>query len=78
MRSRLLRYLLTLMVPPGLLCLIFVTALYHENQLRVRQNLEAGEALRVSVGARSLTSDLDVMAGDIRLIAALPSLAAVL
>lgn len=78
MRSRLLRHLLTLMVPSGLLCLIFVAALYHENQLRVRQNLEAGEALRVSVGARSLTSDLDVMAGDIRLIAALPSLAAVL
>ena len=78
MRSRLVRHLLTLIVPSGLLCLIFVAALYHENQLRVRQNLEAGEALRVSVGARSLTSDLDVMAGDIRLIAALPSLAAVL
>ena len=60
MRSRLVRHLLTLIVPSGLLCLIFVAALYHENQLRVRQNLEAGEALRVSVGARSLTSDLDV------------------
>lgn len=78
MRSRLVRHLLTLIIPSGLLCLIFVASLHHEDQLRVRQNLEAGEASRVSAGARSLTSDLDVIASDARLIAALPSLAAVL
>ncbi len=78
MPSRLVRHLLTLIIPSGLLCLVFVAALYHEDQLRVWQNLEVGEAVRVSAGVRSLTGDLDVMASDIRLIAALPSLAAAL
>jgi diguanylate cyclase len=78
MRSRLTRYLLTLILPSGLLCLIFLSSLYHEEQARVRQNLEVAESLRLSVGARSLTSDIDRIASDVRLMASLPSLAAAL
>lgn len=75
MRSRLARYLLTLILPSGLLCLIFLSSLYQEEQARVRQTLEVAESLRLSVGARSLTSDIDRIASDVRLIATLPSLA---
>lgn len=75
MRSRLTRYLLTLILPSGLLCLIFLSSLYQEEQARVRQNLEVAESLRLSVGARSLTSDIDRIVSDVRLIATLPSLA---
>ena len=46
MRSRLTRYLLTMILPSGLLCLIFVTSLYQEERALFRQNLEAAEALR--------------------------------
>lgn len=53
MRSRLTRYLLTLILPAGLLCLIFVYSLYHEERTMVRQNLEAAEELRLLAGARS-------------------------
>ena len=74
MRSRLARYLLTLILPSGLLCLIFLSSLYHGEQARVRQNLEVAESLRLSVGARSLTSDIDRIASDVRLMASLPSL----
>ncbi|WP_153144555.1 sensor domain-containing diguanylate cyclase [Dechloromonas sp. H13] len=76
MRSRLARYLLTLVIPSGLLCALFLWSLYHEEQVRVRQNLEVAEQLRLAVGARSLTSDLDRIASDVRLMASLPSLAA--
>ena len=78
MRSRLARYLLTLILPSGLLCLIFLSSFYHEEQARVRQNLEVAERLRLSVGVRSLTSDIDRIASDVRLIASLPSLSAAL
>jgi diguanylate cyclase (GGDEF)-like protein len=75
MRSRLARYLLTLILPSGLLCLIFVSSLHHEDQVRVRENLEAAEELRLVAGARSLIGDIEMIAGDIRLMASLPSLA---
>ena len=75
MRSRLARYLLTLILPSGLLCLIFVSSLHHEDQVRVRENLEAAEELRLVAGARSLIGDVEMIAGDIRLMASLPSLA---
>ena len=75
MRSRLARYLLTLILPSGLLCVIFVSSLHHEDQVRVRESLEVAEALRLTAGARSLTGDIGMIAGDIRLIASLPSLA---
>jgi len=78
MRSRLARYLLTLILPSGLLCLIFVTSLHHEDQVRVRESLEVAEELRLLAGARSLTGDIEMIAGDVRLIASLPSLAGVL
>jgi len=78
MRSRLARYLLTLVLPSGLLCLIFLSSLYHEEQARVRRDLMVAENLRLSVGARSLTSDIDRIVSDVRLMAALPSLAAAL
>jgi diguanylate cyclase (GGDEF)-like protein len=75
MRSRLARYLLTLILPSGLLCLIFVSSLHHEDQVRVRENLEAAEELRLVAGARSLIGDFEMITGDIRLMASLPSLA---
>jgi len=75
MRSRLARYLLTLILPSGLLCLIFVSSLHHEDQVRVRESLEAAEELRLVAGARSLIGDIEMIAGDTRLIASLPSLA---
>ena len=77
-RSRLVRYLLTLVLPSGLLCLIFLSSLYHEDQERVRQNLEVAERLRLTVGARSLSSDIGRIASDVRLMASLPSLTAAL
>lgn len=57
-RSRLLRYLLTLVLPSGLLCLIFLSSMFHDEQARVRQNLEVAERPRLTVGARSLSSDM--------------------
>ena len=75
MRSRLARYLLTLILPSGLLCLIFVFSLHREDQVRVRESLEAAEELRLLAGARSLTGDIEMITGDVRLIASLPSLA---
>ena len=75
MRSRLARYLLTLILPSGLLCLIFVSSLHHEDQVRVRESLEAAEELRLVAGARSLIGDIEMIAGDTRLMASLPSLA---
>ena len=51
MRSRLARYLLTLILPSGLLCLIFVSSLHHEDQVRVRESLEAAEELRLVAAA---------------------------
>ena len=75
MRSRLVRYLLTLILPSGLLCLIFVFSLHREDQVRVRESLEAAEELRLLAGARSLTGDIEMITGDVRLIASLPSLA---
>ena len=48
-RSRLLRYLLTLVLPSGLLCLIFLSSMFHDEQARDRQNLEVAERLRVGV-----------------------------
>ncbi len=78
MRSRLARYLLTLILPSGLLCLIFLASLYHEEQTRIRQALEAAELLRLETGVHSLTRDLGLVASDVRLLASLPSLAAVL
>ena len=78
MRSRLTRYLLTMILPSGLLCLIFVTSLYQEERALFRQNLEAAEALRLLAGARSLSGDVGMVAGDVRLMASLPSMAAVL
>jgi len=78
MRSRLTRYLLTMILPSGLLCLIFVTSLYQEERALFRQNLKAAEALRLLAGARSLSGDVGMVAGDVRLMASLPSMAAVL
>ena len=75
MRSRLARYLLTLILPSGLLCLIFVSSLHHADQVRVRESLEAAEELRLVAGARSLIGDIEMIAGDTRLMASLPSLA---
>ena len=66
MRSRLARYLLTLILPSGLLCLIFVSSLHHEDQVRVRESLEAAEELRLVAGARSLIGDIEMIAGDTR------------
>jgi len=77
-RSRFVRYLLTLVLPSGLLCLIFLSSLYHEEQSRVRQSLEVAERLRLTVGARSLSSDIGRIASDVRFMASLPSLAAAL
>ncbi len=77
-RSRLLRYLLTLVLPSGLLCLIFLSSMFHDEQARVRQNLEVAERLRLTVGARSLSSDIGRIASDVRLLASLPSLVAAL
>ena len=77
-RSRFVRYLLTLVLPSGLLCLIFLSSLYHEEQARVRQSLEVAERLRLTVGARSLSSDIGRIASDVRFMASLPSLAAAL
>ena len=53
-RSRLLRYLLTLVLPSGLLCLIFLSSMFHDEQARVRQNLEVAERLRSGVEAEPL------------------------
>ena len=78
MRSRLARYLLMLVLPSAVLCLIFLFSLYHEEQLRVRRHLESAEELRLAVGARSLSADIGHIASDIRFIAALPSLQAAL
>ncbi|MBN8463446.1 MAG: GGDEF domain-containing protein [Dechloromonas sp.] len=78
MRSRLARYLLTLILPSGLLCVIFVSSLHREDQVRVRESLEAAEELRLVAGARSLAGDVEMLAGDIRLMASLPSLGAIL
>ena len=78
MHSRLARYLLTLILPSGLLCLIFVSSLHYEDQLRVRESLEVAEELRLAAGSRSLIGDIGTIAGDVRLMASLPSLARVL
>lgn len=78
MPSRLARYLLMLVLPSGVLCLVFLFSLYHEEQHRVRRHLESAEELRLAVGARSLSSDIGHIASDIRFIAALPSLQAAL
>ncbi len=78
MRSRLARYLLTLILPSGLLSLMFLTSLYHEEQALLRLHLEAAEELRLQAGARSLAGDVGMIASDVRLIASLPSLAAAL
>lgn len=74
MRSRLIRYLLSLILPAGLLCLVFVYSLYHEERTMVRQNLEAAEELRLLAGARSLAGDIGMVAADVRLMASLPSM----
>ncbi len=78
MRSRLARYLLTLILPSGLLSLMFLTSLYHEEQALLRLHLEAAEELRLLAGARSLAGDVGMIASDVRLMASLPSLAAAL
>ena len=78
MRSRITRYLLTLILPAALLCLVFVYSLYHEERTMVRQNLEAAEELRLLAGARSLGGDIGSIVGDVRLMASLPSMQAVL
>ena len=78
MLSRLARYLLALVFPSALLCLVFVFSLYQEEQDRARESLMAGEALRLAAGVRSLTGDLGRIASDVRLLAELPSLTAVL
>ena len=78
MRSRLARYLLTLILPSGLLSLMFLTSLHHEEQALLRRHLEAAEELRLLAGARSLAGDVGMIASDVRLIASLPSLAAAL
>ena len=78
MRSRFVRYLLTLILPSSLLCLIFLASLYYEEADRVRQHMAAAEDLRLSAGAGSLARDIGLVASDIRLLAALPSLAVAL
>ena len=78
MRSRLARYLLTLILPSGLLSLLFLTSLYHEEQALLRRHLEVAEELRLLAGARSLAGDIGTIAGDVRLMASLPSLAVAL
>ncbi|MGA9394051.1 MAG: diguanylate cyclase [Azonexus sp.] len=78
MRSRLARYLLTLILPSGLLMLLFLSSLYHEEQALLRQHLEAAEEIRLIAGARSLTGDVALIASDVRLMASLPSLVALL
>ena len=78
MRSRITRYLLTLILPAALLCLVFVYSLYHEERMMVRQNLEAEEELRLLAGARSLGGDIGSIVGDVRLMASLPGMQAVL
>ena len=75
-RSRLVRYLLMLVLPSGVLCLIFLFSLYYEEQARVRKGMEVAEQLRLTVGARSLSSDIGRIASDVRLMASLPSLVA--
>jgi diguanylate cyclase len=77
-RSRLVRYLLTLVLPSAVLCLIFLASLYHEEKVRVRQSMEVAEQLRLNIGARSLGSDIGRIASDVRLMASLPSLGAVM
>ena len=78
MRSRLARYLLTLILPSGLLSLLFLTSLHHEERTLFRRHLEAAEELRLQAGARSLVGNVGMIASDVRLIASLPSLAAAL
>jgi diguanylate cyclase (GGDEF)-like protein len=78
MRSRLARYLLTLILPSGLLSLLFLSSLHHEEQALLRQHLEAAEEIRLIAGARSLTGDVALIASDVRLMASLPSLASLL
>ena len=78
MRSRLARYLLTLILPSGLLSLMFLSSLYHEEQALLRRHLEAAEELRLIAGARLLAGDIGTIASDVRLMASLPSLAAAL
>ena len=74
MRSRLVRYLLTLVLPSGLLVLLFLSSLYREEQALLRQHLEAAEEIRLIAGARSLASDVALIASDVRLMTSLPSL----
>ena len=74
MRSRLVRYLLTLVLPSGLLVLLFLSSLYREEQALLRQHLEAAEEIRLIAGARSLASDVALIASDVRLMTRLPSL----
>jgi diguanylate cyclase (GGDEF)-like protein len=76
MHSRLGRYLLLLVLPSGLLCLAFLLSVYYEEQERVRTHLVAGERLRLAAGARGLMLAVGNVAGDVRLMASLPSLAA--
>ena len=78
MRSRLVRYLLTLILPSGLLVLLFLSSLYREEQALLRQHLEAAEEIRLIAGARSLASDVELIASDVRLMVTLPSLAVLL
>ena len=74
MRSRSGRYLLALVLPSALLCLVFVFSLYNEEQDRAREMIAAGERLRLAAGARALNGDLVALAGDVRFLVALPSL----
>ena len=76
MRSRSGRYLLALVLPSALLCLVFVFSLYNEEQDRARETIAAGERLRLAAGVRALHGDLAGLAGDVRLLVALPSLSA--
>ncbi|KAF4533693.1 hypothetical protein B566_EDAN005742 [Ephemera danica] len=78
MRSRFIRYLLTLILPSSLLCLGFIALLYYGEADRVREHMVAAEDLRLSAGAGSLARDVGLVASDIRLLAALPSLAVAL
>ena len=52
MRSRSGRYLLALVLPSALLCLVFVFSLYNEEQDRARETIAAGERLRRLRGVR--------------------------
>jgi diguanylate cyclase (GGDEF)-like protein len=76
MRSRSGRYLLALVLPSALLCLVFVFSLYNEEQDRARETIAAGERLRLAAGVRALNGDLAGLAGDVRFLASLPSLSA--